>query len=76
MARAKKRYKVLVLFDTAGTPPANQDFTKELKTDDWAAEAHIIRRSRNLDMKCAPSASSTPGMIIGEIKASSMWSLI
>ena len=42
MVRAKKRHKVLVLFDTAGTPPADQDFTKELKTDDWAAEAHVI----------------------------------
>ncbi len=38
----RKRYKVLVLFDTAGTPPADQDFSKELKTDDWAAEAHVI----------------------------------
>jgi hypothetical protein len=42
MASAKRKYKVLVLFDTAGTPPSKQDFTEEMKTDDWAAEAHII----------------------------------
>ena len=29
MARAKKRYKVLVLFGSAGTPPEDQDFTKD-----------------------------------------------
>ena len=51
MVRAKKRYKVLVLFDTAGTPPADQDFTKELKTDDWAAEAHVIGALRNSGTK-------------------------
>ena len=48
MTRARKRSKVLVLFDTAGTPPANQDFTKELKTDDWAAEAHVIEALKQL----------------------------
>lgn len=42
MVRAKKRYKVLALFGSAGTPPADQDFSKELKTDDFAAEAHVI----------------------------------
>ena len=51
MGRARKRHKVLVLFDTAGTPPANQDFTKELQTnDDWAAEAHVT------DAGCASKA--------------------
>ena len=43
MVQTRKRHRVLVLFDTAGTPPANQDFTKELQTnDDWAAEALVI----------------------------------
>ena len=49
MATAKHKYKVLVLFDTAGTPPADQDFTKELKTDDWAAEAHVIDALKQAD---------------------------
>ena len=48
MVRAKKRYKVLVLFGSAGTPPADQDFTKELKTDDFAAEAHVIGALKQL----------------------------
>ena len=48
MARVKKRYKVLVLFGSAGTPPADQDFSKELKTDDFAAEAHVIDALKKL----------------------------
>lgn len=48
MVRVKKRYKVLVLFGSAGTPPADQDFSKELKTDDFAAEAHVIGALKQL----------------------------
>ena len=59
MAKPRKRHKVLVLFDTAGTPPADQDFTKELKTDDWAAEAHVIDALKNSATKCAPSVFGT-----------------
>ena len=60
MVQARKRHKVLVLFDTAGTPPANQDFTKELQTnDDLAAEAHVIDALNISAMKCAPSAFRT-----------------
>src|SRR5918994_1675222 len=71
MVRAKKRHKVLVLFDTAGTPPANQDFTKELKTDDWAAEAHVIGALKALGHEVRTiGVWDEPGMIIDEIKAS------
>jgi D-alanine-D-alanine ligase len=48
LTRAKKRYKVLVLFDSAGTPPENQDFSKDLKTDDFAAQAHVIGALKKL----------------------------
>jgi D-alanine-D-alanine ligase len=48
LTRANKRYKVLVLFGSAGTPPENQDFSKELKTDDFAAEAHVIGALKKL----------------------------
>ena len=48
MRQANKRLKVLVLFGSAGTPPADQDFTKELKTDDFAAEAHVIDALKQL----------------------------
>lgn len=70
MARAKKRLKVLVLFDTAGTPPADQDFTKELKTDDWAAEAHVIAALKEIGHEVRTvGVWDEPGMIIDEIKA-------
>ncbi|HEU4340854.1 MAG TPA: hypothetical protein VFU31_04725 [Candidatus Binatia bacterium] len=70
MARARKRYKVLVLFDTAGTPPPDQDFSKELKTDDWAAEAHVIAALTELGHEVRTiGVWDEPGMIIDEIKA-------
>ncbi|HEX2932563.1 MAG TPA: hypothetical protein VHV54_22735 [Candidatus Binatia bacterium] len=70
MVRAKKRYKVLVLFDTAGTPPADQDFTKELKTDDWAAEAHVIGALKKLGHEVRTiGVFDEAGMIIDEVKA-------
>jgi D-alanine-D-alanine ligase len=69
MSRGRKRYKVLVLFDTAGTPPADQDFTKELKTDDWAAEAHVIAALEKLGHEVRTiGVWDEPGMIIDEIK--------
>jgi D-alanine-D-alanine ligase len=69
MAGAKKRYKVLVLFDTAGTPPPDQDFSAELKTDDWAAEAHVIGALKQLGHEVRTiGVWDEPGMIIDEIK--------
>jgi D-alanine-D-alanine ligase len=70
MVRPRKRHRVLVLFDTAGTPPADQDFTAELKTDDWAAEAHVIGALKKLghDVRTI-GVWDEPGMIIDEIKA-------
>ncbi len=69
MSRARKRHKVLVLFDTAGTPPENQDFTEELKTDDWAAEAHVIDALNKLGHEVRTiGVWDEPGMIIDEIK--------
>jgi D-alanine-D-alanine ligase len=70
MTRARRRYKVLVLFDTAGTPPADQDFSKELKTDDWAAEAHVIEALKKLSHEIRTlGVWDEPSMIIDEIKA-------
>src|SRR6266496_6017819 len=69
MATAKRKYKVLVLFDTAGTPPPDQDFSAELKTDDWAAEAHVIGALRKLGHEVRTiGVWDEPGMIIDEIK--------
>jgi D-alanine-D-alanine ligase len=70
MVLSRKRYKVLVLFDTAGTPPADQDFSEELKTDDWAAEAHVIEALKTLGHEVRTiGVFDEPGMIIDEIKA-------
>jgi D-alanine-D-alanine ligase len=70
MRRPSKRHKVLVLFDTAGTPPADQDFTKELKTDDWAAEAHVIAALKKLGHQVRTlGVWDEPSMIIDEIKS-------
>ena len=70
MKLPRKRYKVLVLFDTAGTPPEDQDFSKELKTDDWAAEAHVIEALKQLGHEVRTlGVWDEPSMIIDEIKA-------
>ncbi len=37
-----RNLKILVLFDSAGTPPADQDYTEELKQKEWLAEAGVI----------------------------------
>jgi D-alanine-D-alanine ligase len=69
MASAKNNHKVLVLFDTAGTPPADQDFSAELKTEDWAAEAHVIGALKKLGHEVRTiGVWDEPGMIIDEIK--------
>ena len=70
MTRAKKRYKVLVLFGSAGTPPENQDFSKELKTDDFAAEAHVIGALKKLGHEVRTLGIwDEVALIIDEIKA-------
>ena len=46
-----KPLKVLVLFDTAGTPPSDQDFSKELKTEAWRTESHVISALQELGHK-------------------------
>ncbi|MGZ9272907.1 MAG: hypothetical protein ACXW6T_27610, partial [Candidatus Binatia bacterium] len=70
MAPAQKRYKVLVLFGSAGTPPANQDFTKELATEDFAAEAHVIDALKTVGHEVRTlGVWDEASLIIDEIKA-------
>lgn len=38
-----KPLNVMVLFDTAGTPPEDQDFTEALKTPEWKTENDVIK---------------------------------
>src|ERR1043165_5994309 len=67
---ARQKHKVLVLFDSAGTPPADQDFSRELKTDDWATEAHVIDALKKLGHEVRTiGVYEDPGLIISEVKA-------
>jgi D-alanine-D-alanine ligase len=65
----KKKLKVLVLFDTAGTPPADQDFSRELKTEDWKTEAHVIDALHRLGHEVRTlGIYDEAGLILDEIK--------
>jgi len=37
-----KKLRILVLFDSAGTPPADQDYTEEFKREEWFTEAAVV----------------------------------
>jgi D-alanine-D-alanine ligase len=37
-----KKLDILVLFDSAGTPPEDQDFSEEFKKEDWYTEAAVV----------------------------------
>lgn len=66
----KKKLKVLVLFDTAGTPPADQDFSRELKTEDWKTEAHVIDALHRLGHEVRTlGIYDEAGLILDEIKS-------
>ncbi len=43
-----KTLKTLVVFDSAGTPPENQDYTHELQTPDWQAERNVLDSLKHL----------------------------
>ncbi|MFH1552891.1 MAG: hypothetical protein ABID83_04560 [Candidatus Omnitrophota bacterium] len=43
-----KKLNVLVLFDSAGTPPEDQDFTEAFKEEVWFAEAGVVKALQGL----------------------------
>lgn len=66
----RTKLKILTLFDTAGTPPQDQDFSRELKTDDWKAEADVINALRGLGHEVRTlGVFDEPGLILEEVKA-------
>jgi len=66
----RKKLKVLALFDTAGTPPADQDFSRELQTTDWKAEANVIDALKRLGHEVRTlGVFDEPGLILDEVKA-------
>ncbi len=65
----KQNLKVLVLFDSAGTPPENQDFRQELKTWEWAAEGDVIKALKKLGHEVRTiGVFDEIGLILEEIK--------
>jgi D-alanine-D-alanine ligase len=45
---AKKKLKVLALFDAVAPTTVDQDLSAELKTDDWKTEAHVLEALQQL----------------------------
>lgn len=43
-----KSLKILLLCDVGENPPANQDFSADLKTEDWEGEAALVRTLKAL----------------------------
>lgn len=64
-----KKIKVLALCDTPESPPADQDFSQELKTEDWETEAHVIDALKKLghDVRMI-GVYDEPGPILDEVK--------
>jgi D-alanine-D-alanine ligase len=66
----KKRLRVLVLFDVPNPPPDQADYTQELTTPDWKAEADVINALKILGHEVRLlGVHDDPGTIINEIKA-------
>lgn len=38
----KSKLNILVIFDSAGTPPEDQDFSEHFKAEDWFTEAAVV----------------------------------
>lgn len=65
-----KKIKVLALCDTPESPPADQDFSQELKTEDWETEAHVIDALKKLGHEVRMiGVYDEPGPILDEVKS-------
>jgi D-alanine-D-alanine ligase len=66
----KKRLQVLVLFDLRTPPPADLDFSEELKTEEKKTEASVIRALKKLGHEASIlGVYDDPGMILDEIRS-------
>ena len=64
-----KKLKILVLCDYPGPPPASQEFTEELKKDDWKTEANVVNALKELGHEIRVVAVYDDiSAIIGEVK--------
>src|SRR3990172_8193495 len=67
--KTRKKLRVLVLAETPGTPPTDQDFSQELKTADWETEAHVLEALKNLGNEVRMvGVYNEPGPILDEVK--------
>ncbi|MEW6325850.1 MAG: hypothetical protein AB1515_10750 [Nitrospirota bacterium] len=65
----KKRLNVLVLFDVPAPPAAQPDYSQELTTPDWKAEADVIQALKTIGHELRLlGVHDDPGAIITEIK--------
>ncbi len=64
-----RKLKILLLFDSAGNPPADQDFTEQLKNPDWKTEADILKTLNDLghDVRML-GIYDNPHLILQEVK--------
>ena len=66
----KKKLNILVLFDVPNPPPEQADYSQELTTPDWKAEADVINALKALGHELRLlGVHDDPGAIINEIKA-------
>ena len=65
----KSNLKVLVIFDTLKAYPRDYDFTEELSSPDWKAEAHVIESLLKLGHTVRTLAVyDDPGLVLDEVK--------
>jgi D-alanine-D-alanine ligase len=63
-----KQLNILVLFDSAGTPPADQDFTEQFKNEDWFTEAAVVETLKLMGHQAKPfGVYDDVGILITEI---------
>jgi len=64
-----KKLKILVIFDSAGMPPDNQDFTEEFKLEEWQVESRIVKTLKTLGHNVRTlGVYDDIGLIVKELK--------
>jgi D-alanine-D-alanine ligase len=63
-----KEFNILVIFDSAGTPPADQDYAEEFKKEEWFTEAAVVETLRLMGHQVKPfGIYEDIGILITEI---------
>jgi len=65
----KKKLDVLVIFDLPSPPPKDLDLSRELDSEDWKTEAHVVRALNRLGHRVRTiGLYDDPGPVLDEIK--------